>query len=120
MFPHTSGDEPVSRAETLLKIKEAEASAKEIVSQADEKAKATVATARKDAVRIVQEADEKGMAAYDAAYASEKAKIATEREATIKKGAEESQRLKAKAQANVPKADAYLQERFERTVDASS
>jgi vacuolar-type H+-ATPase subunit H len=111
---------PVSRAETLLKIKEAEAKAKEIVSQADEKAKAIAASARKEAVRIVQEADEKGKAAYDTAYAAEKSKIATEREATVKKGAEEAERLKAKANVNVPKSDAYLLERFERTVDASS
>ncbi len=110
----------MSRAETLLKIKEAEAEAKQIVSQAEEKAKATAVAARKEAVRIVQEADEKGRAAYDSAYAQEKARIAKEREATVKKGAEEADHLKAMARGNVPKADAYLLERFERTVDASS
>ena len=109
----------MSRAETLLKVKEAEAEAKKIVSQAEDKAKATAAAARKEAVRIVQEADEKGKAAYDSAYAAEKAKIAAERETIVKKGAEEAERLKAKARTNVPKADAYLLERFERTVDAS-
>lgn len=111
---------PVSRAEILLKIKEAEASAKVIVSQAEDEAKAIGAAAKKEASRLIQEADDKSKAAYDSTYASEKAKIATEREAIVKNGAEESERLKNKAAANVPKADRYLLERFERTVDASS
>jgi V/A-type H+-transporting ATPase subunit G/H len=111
---------PVSRAETLLKIKEAEAKAKEIVSQAEEKAKATSAAARKEAVRIAHEAEETGKASYDSAYAAEKAKVATEREAIVKKGLAEAEQLKVKAKANIPKADTYLLEQFERTVDASS
>ncbi len=110
----------MSRAETLLKIKEAEAEAKQIVSQAEEKAKATAAAARKDAARIVQEAGEKEKTAYDSTFAEEKAKIAKGREETVKKGAEEAEHLKAMARGNIPKADAYLRERFERTVDASS
>ena len=110
----------MSRAETLLKIKEAEAKAKEIITEAEEKQNAIATSARRDAVRMVQDADDRMKAEYDSAFAQEKARIATQREGLLRKGREEAERLKSKAAGNVPKAKAQLKDRFERTIDASS
>jgi V/A-type H+-transporting ATPase subunit G/H len=110
----------VSRAETLLKIKEAESKAQEIIRQAEEQQKAIVSSARKDAIRMMQEADDNMKAEFDAALASEKAKIASQRSEALRKGKEEADQLKFKASKNVQKAKNHLKERFERTVDATS
>lgn len=110
----------MSRADTLLKIKEAESKAQEIMRQAEEQQKAIISSARRDAIRMMQEADDKMKVEFDAALASEKAKIASQRQETLKKGSEEADRLKSKAAINIPKAKKFMKESFERTVDATS
>jgi len=57
----------VTRADTLLQIKDAEAKASQIMKEADDKQKTTVAAARKDAIRKIQDADEKQRSEFDAA-----------------------------------------------------
>ena len=110
----------MSRAEILIKIKDAESKAKENITEAEEKSKAIVTNARKESIRMAREADEAMKAEHDSALARERAKIASQRSDLLKKGEEESARLRAKASANLPKAKTHLKERFERTFDASA
>jgi ATP synthase H subunit len=110
----------VSRAEILVKIKDAESKAKDIVTEAEEKSKGIVATARKESIRMIREAEEGMKEDNDSALAHERATIVSQRKELLKKGEEESERLKLKAASNIPRAKNYLKERFERTVDATS
>jgi len=110
----------VSRAEILVKIKDAESKAKDVVSEAEEKSKVIIATTRKESIRMMREAEEGMKVEHDSAVAQERVKIASQREALLKKGEDESGKLKVKAANNVPRAKNHLKERFERTVDAAS
>ncbi len=110
----------MSRAEILVKIKDAESRAKDYITEAEEKSKAIVATARKESVRMIRDAEERTIADHDSALSQERAKIESQRKELLKKGEEESEKLKVKAANNIPRAKNYLKERFERTVDATS
>ncbi|MCU0861371.1 MAG: hypothetical protein MUE65_03530 [Methanomassiliicoccales archaeon] len=110
----------MSRADTLLKVKEAEVKAEKIIKEAEEQSKLTVSTAKRDAARLVQEAEVKMKADNDAAFAKEKAQISSQREEILKKGREEASKIASKASVNVPKAKNHLKERFERALDATS
>jgi ATP synthase H subunit len=116
----TSEASPVSRAEILVKVKDAESRAKDYITEAEEKSKAIVATARKESVRIIREAEEGIKVERDSTLAQEKVKIASQRKELMAKGEEEAEKLKVKAANNIPRARNYLKERFERTVDATS
>ncbi len=110
----------MSRAEILVKVKDAESRAKDYITEAEEKSKAIVANARKESVRTIREAEDGMKADYDSALAHERATIASQRNELLKRGEEESVRLKVKAANNIPRAKNHLKERFERTVDAAS
>jgi vacuolar-type H+-ATPase subunit H len=115
-----SGERPVTRADTLLKVKDAEAKAKGVLTEAEEKQKAIISAARKQAVRMIQEAEERLKAESDAALAEEKQKVAAIKEELLARGRADAAQLKAKALQRVPKARAYVKEGFERTIDATS
>jgi V/A-type H+-transporting ATPase subunit G/H len=106
----------VTRADTLLQIKDAEAKASQIMIEADEKQKAVMAAARKDAIRKIQDADDKQRSEFDAAYASEKAKVSAQREEILEKGKLEARELKSKAESNIPKAKLQLKKTFEGSI----
>ena len=110
----------MSRAEILVKIKDAESQAKDYITEAEEKSKAIVATARKESVRMARAAEETMKADYDSALSDERAKIASQRSELLKNGEEDSERLKAKAVTKIPSAKNHVKERFERTFDASA
>ena len=110
----------MSRADTLVKIKEAESKAQEIIKEAEERQVAILSSARKDAVKTIQEAEDRIKSSYDQAFGQEKARVASQREEQLRKGKEEADRLRSKASSNIPKAKKYLMDRFERTFDASS
>jgi V/A-type H+-transporting ATPase subunit G/H len=106
----------VTRADTLLQIKDAEAKASQIMIEADEKQKALVAAARKDAVRKIQAAEEKQRAEFETAYAAEKAKVSSQRDDILSKGKSEASAVKGKAEQNIPKAKAQLKQAFESNI----
>ena len=110
----------MSRAEILVKIKDAESKAKDCVTKAEDRSKAIVATARKESVRMAREAEERMKADHDSALAGERARIALQRSALLKKGGEDAEAFKVKAANNIPGAKNHLKERFERTFDASA
>ena len=106
----------MTRADTLLQIKDAEAKASQIMIEADEKQRASVASARKDAVRKIQDAEEKQRVEFDSAYAAEKAKVSSQREDILSKGKAEATTVKATAERNIPKAKAHLKQAFEANI----
>jgi V/A-type H+-transporting ATPase subunit G/H len=110
----------VSRADTLLKVKDAEAKAKEIIKEAEDKQKTINSATRKDATRMISEAEGRLVAEFDSAFVQERQKVAAQKEELMARGRQDADKLKAKAAQNVPKAKAYVKERFERTIDASS
>jgi vacuolar-type H+-ATPase subunit H len=114
------GETPVSRADTLVKIKEAESKARETIAAAEEQQKAIVAGARREAIRMMHDAEDRMKAEHEAAMAKEKHAMAEKRQQLLKKGSEEAAKLMSKAAANVPKAKAKIKEVFERTIDASA
>jgi len=110
----------VSRADALLKVKEAESKAETIIKDAEEQQKVIISSAKREAARTIHDAEGNMKAESDAAFAREKATISSQREEIIKKGKEEAGRITTKASVNVPKAKIHLKERFERALDATS
>ena len=110
----------MSRADTLVKIKEAESKARETIASAEEKQKVTLAGARREAIRIVQEAEDKMKAEHEAIMSKERQSMAEKRQQLLKKGSDDAAKLMSKAAGNVPKAKARIKEVFERTIDASA
>jgi len=110
----------MSRADTLVKIKEAESKAQETIAAAEEKQKAMLAGARREAIRIVQEAEDKMKAEHDAVMAKERQSMAEKRQRLLRKGSDDAAKLMSKAAVNVPKAKTRIKEVFERTIDDSA
>ena len=106
----------MTRADTPLQIKDAEAKASQTMKEADEKQRTIVAAARKDAIRKIQDADEKQRSDFDVAYAAEKAKVSSQREEILEKGRREARELKSKAESNIPKAKSHLKQAFEGSI----
>jgi len=110
----------MSRADTLVRIKEAESEARGIIAAAEEKQKTILAGARRDAIRMTQDAEDKTKADHENVMAREKQAMSEKREQLLRKGSDEAAKLMSKAAGNVPKAKARIKEVFERTIDASA
>jgi vacuolar-type H+-ATPase subunit H len=109
----------VSRADTLLKVKDAEAKAMEIVQEAEEKQKTIIASARREAVRRIQEAEAIMEAEFKAAVAREEENVAAQRRELLGKASEDATRLRASALKNMDRAKVGVVEGFERAVNAA-
>lgn len=110
----------MNRSDILLQVKDAESKAQQIVKEAEEKQRAIITSARREAATRVKEADEKLKAEYDSRLAREREAIAAEKQAYLKKGTEEAAAIKAKAEANIPKVITHVMQSFERTLDAAA
>lgn len=110
----------MNRSEILLQIKDAEAKAQQIVKEAEERQRATIAAARKEAATRMKEADERLKAEYEGRLAKERASIASERQALLNKGREEAEAIRKRAEANVPKVITHLLQSFERTLNVAA
>ena len=84
--------------------------------EADEKQKALVVAARKDAVRKIQDAEEKHRAEFESAYAAEKAKVSSQRDEILLKGRADASGVKGQAEHNIPKAKSQLKQAFEANI----
>lgn len=115
-----SGERPVGKDQTLLQVKDAEAKAKRTIEEADERQKAVVAAARRDAVEKIQGAEKSLKEKNDAAIVVEKKQLASQREELMSKGKAEASKIKARATERIPKAKSFLKEHFERTLDATT
>ena len=106
----------MTRADTLLQIKDAEAKASQIMIEADEKQRALVVAARKDAVRKIQDAEEKQRVEFESSYAAEKAKVSSQRDEILFNGRANASGVKGKAEHNIPKAKVLLKQAFEANI----
>ncbi len=110
----------MNRSDILLQVKDAETKAQQIVKEAEEKQRATVTSARREAATRVNEADEKLRAEYDARFAKERESIASEKQAYLNKGKEEAAAVKTKADAKIPNIITHLMKSFEGTLDVAA
>lgn len=110
----------MGKTETLLQVRDAEAKAQQTLEQADEKQKAIVAAARREAVEKIQAAEKAVKAKNETAIAQEKGSLASQRSHLLQKGNEEAAKLGTKAKERIPKAKTHIRETFERTLDAAT
>jgi V/A-type H+-transporting ATPase subunit G/H len=116
----TPGETPVGKAETLLQIKDAEAKARQILEEADDKQRSIGAAARREGVERSQKAEQELRAKTEATLAQEKKALAVKREELIVKGREEAAKTESKASDRIPKAKLMILQDFERTLNAAT
>ena len=110
----------MSRTDTLLKVKEAEAQAKSIIEKAEEEKKTLIASARRDSVKRIQDAEVQMRVASEERTSQERQKLAVQRDALLKEGTENASKLESAAAKKLVKAKDFLKKEFERTIDATS
>jgi len=106
----------VTRADTLLQIKDAEAKATQIVKDAQEKQRAIVANARRDAIKRIQDAEVQMREDNDRAFNNEKAKVNSTKVELINKGVEEANQAKARSSSKMSAVRTNLKESFEKSL----
>jgi V/A-type H+/Na+-transporting ATPase subunit G/H len=116
----TPGEGLVGKAETLLQIKDAEAKARQILEEADEKRKGIITAARREAVERSQKAEQELRAKTETALAQERKALAIKREELIVKGKEEASKTESKASGRISKAKLMILQDFERTLNAAT
>jgi V/A-type H+-transporting ATPase subunit G/H len=110
----------VNRSDILLKVKDAESKAQQIVKEAEERQKTIIASARREATARTKEADEKLKAELDAKLAKERKGIAAEKQIYLDKGKEEAAEVKSKSEVKVPNAITHIMQSFERALDVAA
>lgn len=110
----------MGKADTLSQIKDAEAKAKKIIEEAEDKQRAIVASARREAVDKLQVAEKDLRAKNEAALAQERKALAAQRDELLRKGNEEAAKIEGKAKERIPKAKTTIKQNFERTLDAAT
>jgi vacuolar-type H+-ATPase subunit H len=104
----------VNRADTLLKIKDAEAKATQTVKDAQEKP--IIATARRDAIKRVQDAETHMREENDKAFTNERTKVNSTKADLLNNGKEDAKQVRAKSVAKVGTIRAHLKESFEKSI----
>ncbi|HUV25051.1 MAG TPA: hypothetical protein VMW26_06455 [Methanomassiliicoccales archaeon] len=110
----------MSRAEILLKIKDAEQDAQQILFKAQERQKNIVSSARKEAVDMLLSAEANLREEHNSALSSERDRVTGLRNELLKKGKEEAAAIDKKSSELVKRAKIHLKSLFERTIDATS
>jgi len=110
----------VNRSDILLQVKDAESKAQQIVNEAEEKQRAIISSAKREASTRVNEADEKLRTEFDARFAKERESIANEKQTYLDKGKEDAASIKVKANERAPKVITHLMQSFERTLNVAA
>ena len=110
----------MGKADALSQIKEAEAKAKKTLVEAEEKQKAIISSARREAVDKLQAAERDLRAKREAALDKERKALAANRDELLRKGNEEAAAIEAKAVERIPKAKNTIKQYFERAFDAAA
>ncbi len=110
----------MGKAETLLQVKDAEAKAKQMLEQAEEKQRSIIAAARREAVDRTQKAEQDLRAKTESTLAQERKALSVHREELLAKGRDEAAKIEAKASDRIPKAKLMIKQSFERTLDAAA
>ena len=110
----------MSRTDILVEIKEAEANAKVIIEKAEADRKTAIANARRDSVDNIQTSEVKAKASSEAQLAEERKVLGVKREELLEEGRKEAEKLAGSAGKKMPKVKEFLNEEFERALDATS
>jgi vacuolar-type H+-ATPase subunit H len=106
----------VTRADTLLKVKEAEAKAAQIVKDAQEKQKVIVANARRDALGRIRDGEAKMKEEREKAIGAEKVKLDAARKEQMAKGNAEANKALTTSDSKIFAIKSYLKESFEKSL----
>lgn len=106
----------MTRADTLLKIKDAETKAAQIVKDAQEKQRAIVANSRRDAIKRIQDAEVRMREDNDRAFANERVKVNSTKTELINKGVEEAKMVKSRSASKMSTVRMHLKESFEKSL----
>jgi vacuolar-type H+-ATPase subunit H len=106
----------MNRADTLLKVKEAEARAAQIVKDAQEKQKTIVSNARREAINKVRDADAKRKEEREMAISAERLKLDAIRLEQISKGNDEAKKALSVPESKALAIRSYLKESFEKSL----
>jgi vacuolar-type H+-ATPase subunit H len=106
----------VTRADTLLKVKEAEAKAAQIVKDAQERQKVIVANARRDALARMRDSEAKTKEDREKAIAEEKVKLDAARKEQMAKGNSEANKALTVSDSKIFAIRSYLKESFEKSI----
>lgn len=110
----------LSRNDILKEIKDAEATAKVKIQQAEENKKVALAKARRTAVENIQNAEVEARSKYEKAMASEQQQLNAKKETFLAEGRKEAEALEENCASNIQKAKDYLDKEFVRTINVSS
>ncbi|TLZ86440.1 MAG: hypothetical protein E6J92_03445 [Methanobacteriota archaeon] len=102
----------MSKAETLLRIKEAEAQNRTTKEAAERERELTLREARRAALDLVETFREQAEARYRDILAAAEAGVASERDKMLAVAREEAARISARGKANVDKAVELVLTRF--------
>ncbi|MCE5296504.1 MAG: hypothetical protein LLG16_05300 [Euryarchaeota archaeon] len=106
----------MTRADTLLQIKDAEAKAAQTIKDAQEKQRVIVANARRDAITRIQEAEAKMREDNEKAFTVEKSKVSANKSELITKGREEANIARSRSAAKASEVRRFLKESFDRSL----
>jgi len=106
----------VTRADTLLQIKDAEAKAAQTIKDAQEKQRVIVANARREAIKRIQDAELKMREDNERAFTEEKSKVSANKSDLISKGREEANQAKSHSSVKTSEVRHFLKESFERSL----
>jgi len=110
----------MAKAETLQRIREAEAQVRTLRAQAEEESERIVRGARGEALELREQMRKQAEARYEALLHGAEAEIEKQRRGILDAGAKEAAALKGKATANVGKATQLVLERFKGAADAAT
>lgn len=110
----------MSRNDILKEIKDAEATAKTKIIEAEENKKVALAKARKTAVENIQKAEVDARSKYEKAMASEQEQLNAQKETYLAEGRAAANKLEEECAAKIQDAKDYLNKEFQRTIDVSS
>ncbi len=106
----------MTRADTLLKVKEAEAKAAQIVKDAQEKQKVIVANARRDALSRIRDGEANMKEDRERAIATEKVKLDAARKDQMAIGNADANKALTVSDSKIFAIKSYLKESFEKSI----
>ena len=108
----------MGKAETLQRIREAEARVRALRADAEKEADRILREARREALDLVERGRAQADQRYEVVLKAAEAEIAARRRAVLDAGVKDSAALKARGSANVPAATQAVLERFKGAVHA--
>ncbi|MCL2333754.1 MAG: hypothetical protein FWC52_03085 [Candidatus Methanoplasma sp.] len=110
----------MSRTDILSEIKKAEAEADAKVEKAEAEKKIAIADARRDSVKRIQDAEAEMRSNYESTIAAEQSALDEERGKLLAEGEKQAAAVEKSSAKKIKKANDFLIEKFERTINVAS